>query len=306
MFKFKRKKCAAVACAVGVLGFDIAGAAAKIPGAIHCFNEICHRVRTVVETQSRVGVVEPLVASFYDAPERDRFNPRLETSSGERFEADADDNAASPIHPDGTILLIWSPVTRGAAVVRINNAGPYFAGRTLDVSHGVAQRLGFGGGGVMQLLSVVIAAPSVPDAHYVRGRVYPKVPGYLGKFESIELASLEGPVARTAAGGVSPLPALAFGSTAQMVIGTAERQFRLSELARTFETVPTETMAAAVSSMTTASLPARVAAEPERRPTVKPQGPLRPKANRRTEATLVMPAAEPLDTWRARVFGDNK
>ena len=106
-------------------------AAAKLPGVVHCYNDICHRVRTVEETAARRGLVEPVVASFYDLPEHDKFNPSLETSSGTRFDPNADDNAASPIHPDGTVLLLWSPVTHGAAIVRVNNAGPYFPGRTL-------------------------------------------------------------------------------------------------------------------------------------------------------------------------------
>jgi rare lipoprotein A len=173
-----------------VLCAAIGPSEAKIPGAVHCYNDICHQVRTIADTERRLGIIEPVMASFYDAPDRDRFNPRTETSSGERFAADADDNAASPIHPDGTVLLIWSPTTHAAAMVRINNAGPYFPGRSLDVSRGVAERLGFGDGGVMMLLSVVIAAPQPPDAAYVRGRVYPKVPGYFGTFASLDLARL--------------------------------------------------------------------------------------------------------------------
>lgn len=164
-------------------------AAAKLPGSVHCFNDICHRVRTVAETEARRGIVEPLIASFYDSPERDRFNPRMETSSGARFDPDADDNAASPIHPDGTVLLLWSPATRGAAVVRINNAGPYYPGRTLDVSRAVAERLGFKNGGTMELFSTIISAPSEPDSHYVRGRRYAKVRGFLGTFDSIAVAT---------------------------------------------------------------------------------------------------------------------
>lgn len=172
----------------GALGAALVPSEAKIPGAVHCFNDICHRVRTIAETEQRVGHIEAIVASYYDDPDRDRFNPRSETSSGEQFIAEADDNAASPLHPDGTVLLLWSPTTRAAAVVRINNAGPYFPGRVLDVSRGVADRLGFGDSGVMTLMSVVIAAPQLRDATYVRARVYPKVPGYFGMFASLDLA----------------------------------------------------------------------------------------------------------------------
>ena len=214
-------------------------AQAKLPGVVHCYNDICHRVRTVAETEARRGIVEPLVASFYDSPEKDRFNPSLETSSGTQFEPYAEDNAASPIHPDGTVLLIWSPVTRGAAIIRINNAGPYYPGRTLDVSRGVAERLGFSNGGVMQLLTVVIAAPSEPEAHYVRGRVYPKVRGYLGKFENIALASCAEPVARQAS-YAALTQASAISSSAQIALNVTEDYFRLSELAVAFRAAPAE------------------------------------------------------------------
>ena len=231
-----------VSAEIGALAIAFVGlsdiAQAKLPGTVHCYNDICHRVRTVAETEARRGIVEPLIASFYDSPEKDRFNPSLETSSGTQFAPDADDNAASPIHPDGTVLLLWSPVTRGAVVVRVNNAGPYYPGRTLDVSRGVAERLGFSHGGVMQLLTTVIAAPSEPEAHYVRGRVYPKVRGYLGKFDNIALASFAEPVARRA---VFPLD-MAMSPSAQITLNVTEEHFRLSELALAFRKAPADLM----------------------------------------------------------------
>jgi rare lipoprotein A len=218
-------------------------ASAKVPGAVHCYNDICHRIRTVEETAARRGIVEPVVASFYDWPANDRFNPRTETSSGTEFDADASDNAASPIHPDGTVLLVWSPATGGAAIVRIDNAGPYYPGRTLDLSRGAAERLGFARGGVMQLLSVVISAPSDPEARYVRGRSYPKVRGYLGKFDNIALASLEDQTARMAVfQGNAPLPALALTSspTKQLVMAAAEKHMKSTALMQAFSSAPAE------------------------------------------------------------------
>lgn len=228
-------------------------AEAKLPGQVHCYNDICHRVRTVAETEARRGIVEPLVASFYDSPEKDRFNPSLETSSGTQFEPYSDDNAASPIHPDGTVLLVWSPVTRGAAVIRVNNAGPYYPGRTLDVSRGVADRLGFANGGVMQLLTVVISAPSEPDAHYVRGRVYPKVRGYLGTFDNIALASFAEPVASSAA-YQSFTASANLSSSAQIALNVTEEHFRLTELALAFRAAPADVMSPPEESWVVASL----------------------------------------------------
>jgi Lytic transglycolase len=219
----------------------VASAYAKLPGTVHCYNDICHRIRTVEETAARRGIIEPVLASFYDSPANDRFNPRSETSSGAMFDADTPDNAASPIHPDGTVLLIWSPVTRGAAVVRVNNAGPYYPGRTLDVSRGTAEKLGFNKGGVMQLLSVVITAPSELDSRYQRGRVYPKVRGFLGTFDNLALASLEDPAAREAIfQGNQPLPMLALSPTQQLVLAATEQHIIASALVEAFAAVPNE------------------------------------------------------------------
>jgi rare lipoprotein A (peptidoglycan hydrolase) len=225
----------------GVLASD---ADAKSAGTVHCYNDICHRVRTVEETTGRRGMIEAVVASFYDSPANDRFNPRSETSSGAIFDADMPDNAASPIHPDGTVLLIWSPVTRGAAVVRVNNAGPYYPGRTLDVSRATAEKLGFSKGGVMQLLSVVISAPSEPESRYQRGRVYPKVRGYLGTFDNLALASLEDPAAREAIfASNQPLPMLALNPTQQLLLTATEQHIKARALAEAFAGVPPELVA---------------------------------------------------------------
>jgi hypothetical protein len=231
----------AATAAVALAGLT-AAADAKLPGSIHCFNDICHRVRTVAETEARRGLVEPVVASFYDAPGRDRFNPRSETSSGARFDPDADDNAASPIHPDGTVLMLWSPVTRGAAIVRINNAGPYYPGRTLDVSRAVAERLGFSNGGTMELLSTVISAPSEPEAHYVRGRSYAKVRGFLGTFDTIALATGADMSARTAI-ETTGLVATDLGSPENISPLDAEPHIRWNDLLRTCDLAPTDVLA---------------------------------------------------------------
>ncbi len=228
------------AAAIG-LHASVTIAAAKLPGVVHCYNDICHRVRTVEETAARRGVIEPVVASYYDSPENDRFNPRNETSSGATFDATAPDNAASPIHPDGTVLLVWSPVTGGAAIVRVNNAGPYYPGRTLDVSRGVAEKIGFGRGGVMQLLTVVIEAPSEPDAHYRRGRIYPKVAGYLGRYDNLALASMDDPRASAALfNGDQPLPALALNSTQQLLLMATQTHMKSAALAAAFQAAPSD------------------------------------------------------------------
>lgn len=165
-------------------------AEAKTPGKTYCFNGVCHRVKSIAETQRLVGVKTVLHASHYDSCKKDRYNPCGLTSSGEEFRPWKADNAASPLYPDGTKLLVWHPGSKKAAVVRINNAGPYYGKRTLDLSKATADRLGFGHGGISVVHAKVLAAPSQAEATYKRNRTYASVPGYLGFFDTIDKALL--------------------------------------------------------------------------------------------------------------------
>lgn len=174
--------------AAGVLsaGFGSSRAEAKTPGKTYCYNGVCHRVKTLAQTRAMVGREETLHTSFYDDCRKDRFNPCGLTSSGEVFRADTPDNAASPIYPNGTVLLVWSPATEKSAVLRVNNAGPYWRNRKLDVSRAAAQKLGFAGQGVAKLKVRVLAAPTRAEATYKRKRRYDPVPGYVGEFASLD------------------------------------------------------------------------------------------------------------------------
>ncbi len=116
----------------------------------------------------------------------DRFNTCNLTSSGEVFRPDSADNAASPIFPDGTVILAYYPVTRKAAVLRVNSAGPYHSDRRLDVSRATAEKLGFRTKGVAELMVTVIKAPEPEEARYRKLRQYPHVPGYMGMFASFD------------------------------------------------------------------------------------------------------------------------
>jgi rare lipoprotein A (peptidoglycan hydrolase) len=165
-------------------------ASAKVPGQTICYNDVCHRVRTLTETAAEIGTVHTVLASFYDDPRVDPMNPRLETSSGEQFDPAAPNNAASPIWPDGTILLVRAPASRTAAVVRINNAGPYSGERMIDLSRGLADALGISKLGVARVETVVLAAPSENEARYARGRSYPPVAGVIGTYESVDDAHM--------------------------------------------------------------------------------------------------------------------
>ena len=165
-----------------------APAEAKTPGKTYCFRGFCHRVLTLAETEKLVGTQSNLITSNYDDCKRDRFNPCGLTSSGAVFRADLADNAASPIYPDGTVIMVRHPKTEKTAVLRVNSAGPYHHKRTLDVSHAAAGVLGFQRQGVATLEVRVLQAPSKQDSTYRKNRVYPTVPGYLGTYASLDQA----------------------------------------------------------------------------------------------------------------------
>ncbi|MFA7308000.1 MAG: RlpA-like double-psi beta-barrel domain-containing protein [Hyphomicrobium sp.] len=164
------------------------GVDAKTPGAKYCFSGWCHRVGTLRQTESLVGWRGYLQASFYDDCSRDRLNPCGLTSSGAVFRPDLPDNAASPLFPDGTVILAYNPRTGRASVLRITNAGPYSGQRKLDVSRAAAESLGFQKEGVAHLVVSVLKAPTAKEATYARRRIYPSVPGYLGSFGSFDEA----------------------------------------------------------------------------------------------------------------------
>jgi rare lipoprotein A len=161
---------------------------AKSPGHRHCAVGVCHRVMTLAETEAQIGKVRRLTASHYDDCHHDRFNPCGLTSSGEVFRADKPDNAASAIHPDGTILLLRNPATGLAAVVRVNNFGPFHRNRKLDVSRATAERLGFARRGVASLEVMIVHAPTAAETRYARKRHYDPVPGFIGSAATFDTA----------------------------------------------------------------------------------------------------------------------
>jgi rare lipoprotein A len=161
---------------------------AKSPGSRYCFHGFCHRVGTLAQTDTLVGWRGYLLASYYDSCRLDRLNPCGLTSSGAVFRPDLPDNAASPLLPDGTVILAYNPKTGDASVLRVTNAGPYSGKRKLDVSRAAAEKLGFAKQGVAALVISVLQSPTKAEASYVRRREYSKVPGYLGRFETVDIA----------------------------------------------------------------------------------------------------------------------
>jgi hypothetical protein len=179
---------AGLAVALAIPAWPGAPAEAKTPGTVHCYGGWCHRINSIDEMDSMVGRRGFVTASFYDDCKRDRFNPCGLTSSGAVFRPDLPDNAASPIFPDGTVLLTYNPETKLAAVLRVTSTGPYRGDRTLDVSRATAEHLGFAPRGVASLEVVVLKSPEEHEARYVKLRTYEPVPGFIGRFDSFEAA----------------------------------------------------------------------------------------------------------------------
>lgn len=182
----RRKAASQFICALLALGS--LPAAAKTPGATHCYGKTCHRVSTVEEMDGSVGRTGVLKASFYDDCRSDRFNACGLTSSGAIFRPDLADNAASPIFPDGTVLLAYNPETKKAAVLRVNSAGPYWGDRKLDVSRAAAEKLGFRKRGVAELMVTIVKSPVEQETRYSKMREYSRVPGYIGAYPDFHTA----------------------------------------------------------------------------------------------------------------------
>jgi rare lipoprotein A len=83
------------------------------------------------------------------------------TATGETYDMYGD-TAAHPTLPLGSIVRVVNPRNHRSRIVRINDRGPYIEGRELDVSYGVAQRLGFGQRGLVKVRLELLEVPSRP------------------------------------------------------------------------------------------------------------------------------------------------
>lgn len=103
------------------------------------------------------GHTEAGIASFY----HDRFHGRT-TASGERF----DQNALTAAHrtlPFGTTVRVTRTDTGKSVEVRINDRGPFRAGRIIDLSRTAARRLDMLDRGLVPVRVEVIRLPVRKD-----------------------------------------------------------------------------------------------------------------------------------------------
>ena len=89
------------------------------------------------------------------------------TATGETYDMYAD-TAAHPTLPLGSIVRITNPRNHRSQIVRINDRGPYVAGRELDVSYAVAQKLGFDQRGTAKVRLELLEVPkrNATERHY--------------------------------------------------------------------------------------------------------------------------------------------
>jgi rare lipoprotein A len=142
---------------------------AGVPGALQrsLFVSILAVTGCVALLLFAAGLVkaEQMVASWY--------GPGFEgatTASGEPFDP-SDYTAAHRTLPFGTKLIVT--LDGRSVVVRVNDRGPYVAGRDLDLSQAAAQHIGLTAVGVATV-NVTTANPSAPTGPFVRGAPAPR------------------------------------------------------------------------------------------------------------------------------------
>ena len=84
------------------------------------------------------------------------FPAAAETMVTSYYRAKAPHVAAHRTLPIGTRLLVTNPRNGRSARVVIGDRGPFLPGRSLDISHAIAKRLGFEKSGVLRLQTRVV------------------------------------------------------------------------------------------------------------------------------------------------------
>lgn len=112
---------------------------------------------------SAKGYVEKGIASWYG----EDFHGKP-TSSGEPYDM-YDMTAAHKILPLGTHVKVTNLLNNKSVIVRINDRGPFVAGRVIDLAYTPARRLGIVGPGTAPVLveAVQVATPHVEQGETV-------------------------------------------------------------------------------------------------------------------------------------------
>lgn len=124
----------------------------------------------------RKGYVKYGKASWYGKP----FHGRL-TANGERYNMYSM-TAAHRTYAMGTILKVTNLKNRRSVKVRINDRGPFYNTRNIDLSYGAAKRLGMVHNGVGKVKIEVISSNS-------KKRHHKRITHKTKKYKKIQLAS---------------------------------------------------------------------------------------------------------------------
>ncbi|MER3435778.1 MAG: hypothetical protein C4288_20935 [Leptolyngbya sp. ERB_1_1] len=100
-----------------------------------------------------------------------------QTANGEIFDQD-ELTAAHPTLPLGTFLKVTNRLNGKSIVVRVNDRGPYFDNRVLDLSRRAASIISSEERGVVPIEAVVMESAVMTDAKKPTQRVARLVTGY--------------------------------------------------------------------------------------------------------------------------------
>jgi len=116
-----------------------------------------------------IGESKDVLASWYG----EYFHGR-KTALGEVYDMNGF-SAAHKTYPLGTVLKVTNPDNGVSLTVRINDRGPFWGNRELDLSKGSAEYLGTKEQGVAPVHIEVISVPSVARSTFVVKRRAPKI-----------------------------------------------------------------------------------------------------------------------------------
>jgi rare lipoprotein A len=116
-----------------------------------------------------VGESKDILASWYG----EYFHGRL-TALGEVYDMNGF-SAAHKTYPLGTVLKVTNPANGVSLNVRINDRGPFWGKRELDLSKGSAEYLGTKEQGVAPVHIEVISVPAIARSNSIVARKAPKV-----------------------------------------------------------------------------------------------------------------------------------
>lgn len=132
-----------------------------------------------------VGETKTIKASWYG----EYFHGR-KTANGEIYDMYAY-TAAHKTFPLGTVLLVTNPKNNKSLTVRVNDRGPFWNDRELDLSMGAADFLGTKKAGVATVKIEVLSVPDIANSFTtVKGKV-PLHPNYNVGYTAISYTTID-------------------------------------------------------------------------------------------------------------------